>query len=567
MENRQVGAAVICYDMQVKITLLSKTTPKNADELVKVLLENRGITNENQKAAFLKPKSPNDISPEEVEINVDELKKAQQLIDKAIKEKQRVLVYGDYDADGVCATAILWETLYEMGADVLPFIPHREKHGYGMTISTLEEIFEKSEKKPDLIITVDNGIVAHAAFQWLLDRGVQTILTDHHQIDETGYPPATAIVHTTKLCGATVAWMLAKYLHPEKAATLLDLCGIATIADQVQLLEANRSFAKHGLAALRDTKRIGLIELISLAGLQKDRIDERAVNYAIAPRINAMGRIGSALEALRAICSKNPKHAKQMVGKLHDTNAERQGLTTSLIEQALVGKSSWENEHIIVIDSFEFHEGVVGLVAGRLTELFFKPAIVISKNDGRTAKGSARSIPGVNITEMLREVREHLVDIGGHPMAAGFSIQEKEIDAFRVKLQNLAKSQITSEMMEKTIYADCELNLREINREMYDAIQQLHPFGQGNYEPQFLLKKVSMEKCKFVGKQKEHLSCEIAGVDESGNKVTLSAIKFGHSSQAQQIPNSDERVDVVAKLSLNEWMGREKLQAIILDTV
>ena len=463
----------------------------------------------------------------------------------------------------MCATAILWETLHELGASALPFIPHREKHGYGITVPTLEEIFKKSEETPQLIITVDNGVVAHKAFAWLKEKKVKTILTDHHQPDANGYPTADAVVHTTQLCGATVAWMLAKHLKKEKAAILLDLCGIATIADQVPLLKANRSFAYHGLLALRETKRIGLIELIALAGLQKQAIDERAVNYAIVPRINAMGRIGSAIEALRAICSKNPKHVKQMVGKLQDTNAERQGLTTSLIERALLHKTSWEHEHIIVLDSSEFHEGVVGLVAGRLSELFFKPAVVISKNVGRAAKGSARSIPGVNITEMLREVQDHLVDIGGHPMAAGFSIEDEQIEVFRSTLQEIAKRTITVEMMEKVVYADCELRLEDVNKEMWEAIQKLRPFGQGNYEPEFLFQKARLEHCRNIGKQKEHLACQVCQFDSENNKSTIDAIKFRHTEHDNNTPAVSGSVDVVARLTQNTWKGIEKMQLVM----
>src|SRR5258708_712931 len=260
------------------------------------------------------------------------MQKAVARILEARDKKQDVFLFGDYDADGVSATAILWEGLQSIGVVARPFIPHRSKNGYGLSVKTLESVL--AGKRPDLLITVDNGIVAHDAFRMLKELKIDAILTDHHS-REKKVPDALAVIHTTQLCGSTVAWFLARELSKTAARDSLDLTAIATIADQMPLSGVNRSFVKFGLEALRRTRRVGLQLLIAKAGLEPTQLNVSAINYGIAPRINAMGRLKHGMDALRLICTKNMQRADQLVKELNETNVSRQELTRSKLANAL----------------------------------------------------------------------------------------------------------------------------------------------------------------------------------------------------------------------------------------
>ena len=332
----------------------SQKIPQSQTELLEVLLANRRLLKKKEKDEFLSPRSPLKFTPKDVGIDEKQLARAVSLIQEAKQKKWKVIVFGDYDCDGICATTILWETLYEMGVHAMPFIPSRDKHGYGLSMAAIDDILEDPSQKPQLLITVDNGIVAHEPFKRLKKAGIKTILTDHHQ-PEKKLPPVDALVHTTQLCGTTVSWMLAQALNPKKAAEMLNLCAIATIADQVPLLNANRSFAVHGIEALKTTKRVGLQMLIQAANIDPKTIDAKAVNYLIAPRINAMGRIGDAMNALRLLCSKKLEKAMSYASKVQSTNIDRQSMTIEMIEFARQHKAEWEHEHIIIIESDSFH--------------------------------------------------------------------------------------------------------------------------------------------------------------------------------------------------------------------
>jgi len=279
----------------MKWNYLSSKTPQDLKEFKEIILQNRQIEDEKE---FFSPKKPHEITLAEVDLNKDQVKLAVTRIQKAIEAKQKVVVFGDYDADGICATAILWETLNNLGLVTQPFIPHRDKHGYGISNKAIDDLLEKDH--PDLIITVDNGIVAHEPLARLAKEKIDVIVTDHHQPEEK-LPEAYAIVHTTKLCGATVAWMLARELSQDFVDSLLDLTAIATISDLVPLISANRSFAKYGLEKIKENNRVGISALISTANLDKREVDSNLIGFGIGPRINAMGRLAHGLDALRLL--------------------------------------------------------------------------------------------------------------------------------------------------------------------------------------------------------------------------------------------------------------------------
>lgn len=542
--------------------ILSSDTPASCEQVVDLLLKNRNVLEENS-LDFFSPKHPSDLSLQEVGIDSVQMHKAVARIKQAKENKEYVVVFGDYDADGVTATAILWETLYEMGVKALPFIPSREKHGYGVSDRSLNDLL--ADRRPDLIITVDNGIVAHSAFERLQREGIDAIITDHHlpeiKEDKPHYPPAYAIVHSTKLCGATTAWFLARELDKQKAAELLDLCAIGTIADQMILLDANRSFAYHGVKALQKTKRIGLLNLYEMAGVKAEDVTSYTINFAIAPRINAMGRLGSALDALRALCTKDKEKSSKLIQVLQSTNEQRQELTWSMVEGAMKRAAEWENEKIIIVSSAEYHEGVIGLIAGKLMEEFSKPAIAISIGDG-VAKASTRSVNGVNVVELIRQVRDELIDVGGHPMAAGFSLQSDKIESVTRRLQKIAQEQIDEALLTPHITIEAVLPLNLVQMELVKALKRFEPFGNGNTDPVFGFENVQILQVYSIGREKKHLKMVI-GNDEG---VAIDCIGFGLGPLEEQL-HQIKVIDVAGTIGVNEWHGKKNVQMVIKDVV
>jgi single-stranded-DNA-specific exonuclease len=540
--------------------ILSKVEPKNISELIELVVQNRGITDIEK---FLHPTSPLDLSVSDVGIDPKEVKKALKRLQQAHEKEERIVIYGDYDCDGVCATTILWETMYSLGFKVSPFIPEREKHGYGLSQKGIDELLTKG--KPDIVISVDNGIVAHAQWQHLRDLGIYTILTDHHEPDEKK-SPAEALIHTTQLCGTTVAWVFAREIErmsntqnlKSKILTsqMLDLCAVGTIADQVPLIDANRSFATFGLEQLNKTKRLGLQFLIEASGAKPGMIDEWSVNYGIAPRINAMGRLQSALDAMRALCTRKPEKARELIGTIQDVNRTRQELTEELLQKAMSRASEWKDEHIIIIDDVDFHEGVIGLIAGKLTETFFKPAIALSVGK-ITSKGSARSISGVHITNMLRTLRDELqMEVGGHPLAAGLKIETTKIEIFKKRLYAIAKETIQLEKLTPMIDVDCVLPQTLMNLETAQTLKSLSPFGSGNREPSFVFENMQVVSSKVIGKEGKHLKLQLA--------PAIDAIAFG---KGERLPDMSigQSVSLLGQLSVNEWNGRTSLQIMVKD--
>lgn len=538
--------------------------PKNKDEVVAILLENRKITD---SEIFFHPPHPTTFSLQDVGIDPAQTKKAVKRILEAKKNNQTILVYGDYDADGICATTILWKSLHELGVHAIPFIPNREKHGYGISERALEDI---EAVKPQLIITVDNGIVAHGIFAILKEKGYDTILTDHHQpeIDEAGkdrFPDAVAIIHTTKLCGATVAWMLAKELNPDYAASLLDICAIASIADQVQMKDANRAFVYHGLEVLRTTQRVGIQELCTIAGVEQKQISSYTVGFQLAPRINAMGRIAHGMDALRLLCTESKKQAQQLAHTLQLTNVSRQELTTDMYQDALIQAETQKDQHLIFVYSDQYHEGVIGLIAGKLTETFSKPAIAVSVTK-TYAKASARSITGVSIIDMLRSIRDDLLEVGGHPLAGGFSVEIEKIELIKKRLHEVALATILPEQLTKQLELDCALPLEIVTAELAKTLQAFEPHGQANNKPLFALENIKIKSIQTIGKEGQHrkLTLVLAETKNQLDKlIEIPALWWNVSADFTLEPGS--LVSVAGMLDLNVYKGRTSVQVVVRD--
>lgn len=567
----------------MKWNILHQDVPRSSLEVRELLLANRGLTSETTQD-FFAPKHPSLLTLQDVSIDSEQMAKAVERILLAKEQKEEVVVFGDYDADGVCATAILWETLFELGLKAIPFIPHREKHGYGMTDRSLDALL--AERKPSLIITVDNGIVALAAVDRLNQEGIDVIITDHHMPErkitnsklqiansdtslpnnpttqQHSFPNAYAIVHSTKLCGATVAWFLVRELNKNKAEELLDLGGIATIADQMILKEANRSFAYFGIEALRKTERVGLQNLLQVAGIEQKDISTRTVNYAIGPRINAMGRIASALDALRALCTKDQQKSMELIRALQDTNVERQTLTVDMLDHAMQQAEDWKDEHLIVVASEEYHDGVIGLIAGKLVEEFAKPAIAISIGE-KFAKASARSVGGVNVVELIRQVRDDLLEVGGHPMAAGFGLAPDKVEIVKKRLLEIARTEINEDLLQPQLTVESYLPIELLDLDLTTLLKTFEPFGNGNAEPIFGLQNVQVLQVYPVGKEGKHLKLVVRGV-ETG--ITLDCIGFGMGDTAEKL-QGQPMIDLAGVISMNEWNGRQSVQMVVKDVL
>jgi len=524
------------------------TTP----EIIKILLENRGLKSLARQKEFLNPPNPYRLTAKSLEIAEGEVKKAVSRIKKAIAKKEKIIIYGDYDTDGVCATAILWETLYNGGADVLPFIPKREE-GYGLKVERINEFAENGVK---VIITVDQGIVAYAQAENAKKRGVDLIITDHHARG-IKKPKAFAILHTLKLSGAGVSWFLARQFgHPD-----LDLVTIGTIADLMPLVGANRSIVFYGLGELSKTKRIGLLKLFAKAGIRKEDISTYEVGYLIAPRINAAGRIEDPMDALRLLCVKNEEKAELFAEKLEEKNKERQVLMEQMTIHA---RDIWLKEDkqgkLIFIADKSYEEGIIGLIAGKLTEEFYRPSIIVTIGE-KFAKASARSINGFNIIEAVNTCTDLLYSCGGHEMAAGFSVENTKLEELKTRLLSFAEKNISEEMLKPRLKIDMPLELEDLSLDLAYSLQKLAPFGLGNPEPVFVSTNVSIIEADAVGNDQQHLKLKITDRD---HKIVLEAIAFGMGAQLNSLISA-KSISLVYNILINEWNGSRKLQLKIKD--
>lgn len=545
------------WDIQQEIK--NKNSKVEINEIIDVLLQNRGITNAKEKEQFLHPHLE-EVTAKNVGLDSKQLKKALTRIKKAIQNKEQIIVFGDYDVDGITGTAILWETLHALNANVKPYIPHRVDEGYGLSKIGIENVLIQSPETA-LIITVDNGIVAHEAVDFANEKNIDVILTDHHTASEA-LPNAYAIVHTTKLCGAGVAYVLSKELNDVSANaddTHLELATLGTIADLVPLTKANRAIVKHGLAKVSNSKRPGLQALYQQAGIVKDMFDTYEIGFIIAPRLNAAGRIENAMDSLRLLCTTSKERAEMLAEQLELTNRERQQLMRQATQHAsLAVKASEKVKNILVIAHETYPQGVIGLVAGKLVEEYYRPAIVIAIGE-KHSKASARSINGFNIIEFLRSHETHFVNVGGHPMAAGFTVETEKITILQQALETSAEQLLTDDHFTRVLKIDCELPFSLITKDLYKNIQNLSPFGMGNPEPVFASYGVTVEQVKIMGKESNHLKLQ---VNQDNN--SFDAIAFGMGELGRSL-NRGDKIDLAYTIDENTWNGNTKLQLKIKD--
>ncbi len=552
-------------------------------QLITLLLQNRQIKEVDE---FLNPTSPLKISLSDFGYK-KEIEKVLKLL-KEIKDKgQTIVVYTDYDADGITGGTVLWETLYLLGFKVMPYVPHRKREGYGFSLKGIDAV--KKQFNPSLIISVDHGITAKEKVTYAKKLGIPIIVTDHHLKPERLPNDAFAIFHIPALSGSGVAYFFAKEIFErltsevrlklEKSKTsevlhklennfstdYLALASIGSIADLVPLVGPTRSVVKFGLEAFHNIKRIGLKHIIRQAGIEGRKITPYEIGFIIAPRINAVGRLEHAIDALRLLCTTSEEKAAHLAGKIGDQNRTRQDLVKSAVIEAKKMVDSQTHKlvkpaqlpKLIILENKNWHEGIIGLIASKITEEFYRPTVVLTENDG-FLKGSARSISSFHITNFLRDLKEYLIDVGGHKGAAGFTMEKSKFAQFSKEASKKADKLLSDKDLEKKIEADIKISIAPFSLRLVKSLEQLEPFGIGNPRPSFY-SQVEIVDARLFGKTNDHIKIV---VKDPRSPSTLELISFFNSRQFSQLSRGGI-VDVTYTLEIDRWGGSEKLRGKI----
>jgi single-stranded-DNA-specific exonuclease len=510
--------------------------------------------------------------------------KAAKTIVAAIVNKQKIVIYGDYDVDGVCATSILFDFLYRgLNADILPYVPDRFEEGYGLSKKGLLNVLNLGAK---LLISVDCGIRDAKLVASFTKKGLPFIITDHHAL-----PPdqgkslekvAKAVVHPlldkeypfTQICATTVVYKLlfeiireAKKqglnIHKADLESYLDLVALATVCDIMPLQEENRIIVYHGLQLITNQHyNQGLNELSKVAKISSSGFDTYHFGFVLGPRLNAAGRIEHALEGVRLLTSKDEAKVKSIALKLNDLNFKRQQITKKMLEEAEIEAEIQvkNGQKLIFVYQNDWNEGVVGLVAGKLNERYHLPVLVANLKQG-IVKGSARSIIGFDITEAITQNAEILLKFGGHNQAAGFTLTEENVTKFKDNLQTFAIDMITADMLLKELAVDAVIELDDISQDLYSIVQKFRPFGYGNPEPIFLIKHAKIYGTPTaVGQDKRHLKFKAL----SRNGQIFEVIGFNMISKLDTIVTNAE-YELAGTIAMNTWNGRSSLQIKLKD--
>ena len=531
--------------------------------LLAQLLYNRGIRDPSQIEPFLAADERLGADP----LLLPDMGRAVARILRALINRETIAVYGDFDADGVTATALLSQGLSNLGGKVIPYIPHRIEEGHGLNSAALKKL---SLEGVSLVITVDCGISAYKEAKQAREMGLDLIITDHHSVVGP-LPPALAVINPKRddstypfreLAGVGVAFKLLQQLfrttgRGEHLDEFLDLVALGTVADLVPLLGENRYLVKRGLEVLNTTNRLGIKELINCAGLKPGLIDTDTISYILAPRLNATGRLDHALTSYDLLTTESPDKAQQLAKLLELRNAERQKLTDQILTQAEEKiKSLAPDTPLLMIGDKDFHIGVNGIVASKLVDRFYRPALVLELGE-EESRGSARSIPEFDLMAALSECQEFLSHFGGHAQAAGFTLPSTNIGPLQEKLLAIAKDRLGSVELHPSLNIEAEVPLTSLGGQTFEFIKKLEPFGQANPVPVFLTRGVKLIDCHQVGNENEHLKFKI----REGEAV-WDAIGFGLGKFYAQVSSS---LDIVYNLRAENWGGREFLELEILD--
>lgn len=536
------------------------------------LLVARGMTTVEQADLFLSGGKDHLYDP----FLLDGMHDAVTRIRRAIKDKEKIRVYGDYDADGVNSTALMSHLLKQLEADYDTYIPHRTLEGYGLNLKALDAA---KMAGVTLLITVDTGISATQQIEYATELGIDVIVTDHHEPPEQ-LPEAFAILNPKKpgctypnksLAGVGVAWKLAHALLGDIPETLSEFAAIGTVADLMPLTGENRYLVKLGLERLSKSSYPGILALFKVCGIAGKEITSTHLGYALAPRINASGRLQHAGGALRLLTTDDAEEAERLALELDLLNKERQRIVEEMTTEALdmlQEEQYWEHgtlrHHVIVLAREGWNAGVIGIVAARLLEKFYRPVVVLSIDEATgMAKGSARSIAGYDIHKALTCCQELLEHYGGHQAAAGMTLRQEWIDTFRERLHGFADEWLKEEDFIPMLQADAEFNLGDISVESIGQIEALAPFGMGNPAPRIQLSHLDVQEIRTMGKDKQHLKLQLAQ-SSLESACTLEAVGFGRGSLTELI-SPTAQLDVIGELSINEWNGVRRPQIIIQD--
>lgn len=485
----------------------------------------------------------------------------------AISMGEEIVVYGDYDVDGVTATALLVQVLQQMGGKARAYIPNRFDEGYGLNNEALDVLAQEQVR---LVITVDCGIRSPVEAEHARSCGMDMIITDHHHPKDE-IPNAWAVICPRQegdpypdknLAGVGLAFKLAQALllrHPVEGVSAedwLDLVALGTVADLVPLVGENRGLVRAGLRILRMGRRQGVLSLAQAAGLNPERLTAGDISFGLAPRLNAAGRLESALAAFAILMSTDPMEAGPLAQKLDDQNRQRQKITQEIQLAAELMAAEEVSPHLIFAVHPEFNSGVVGLAASRLVEAYYRPAIVGQIGE-ETTRASCRSIPIFHITKALDECADLLVRHGGHAMAAGFTVSNRQLEELRVRLQAIAERELADQELVPSLRADIELPLSEIRPSLLPYLDQLQPTGTNNPEAVFVARNLWVTNSRTVGAEKKHLKLTV-----TDGSITYDAIAFRQGHWQDQMPES---VDLMFTFEKNNFQGREYLQLNVKD--
>lgn len=531
--------------------------------LIAQLLHNRGISEPSQADIFLSADKRLEVDP----FLLPDMHQAVNRTYRALLSGEKIAIYGDFDTDGITATALLVQGLSELGGTVIPYIPHRTSEGYGLHISALKKLHEQGVS---LVITVDTGITAISEVEKGQKIGIDIVITDHH-LPLGPLPPARAVVNpkradseyqSTELAGVGVAFKFLQALIQGSGREalidrLLDLVTLGTITDMVSLFGENRYWVKRGLQIINNTDRIGLQEMMRCASLEPGNVDAQCISWTIGPRLNAAGRLDDATTSYQLLLTQDPQEASSLASELEEKNARRRQLTNELLVRARETILAAGTElPLLMAGAEDYPSGVMGLVAGRLSDEFNRPVILL-KLGTETCRGSGRSIPQFDLMAALEKCQDLLSNFGGHTKAAGFSLPIHKVPELQRRLLNIAQEQLAGLDLRPHLDIDAEVPLSIFAQGTFDQIQLLAPFGSGNPIPTFVSRRVEVVSKQQIGSQNEHLRLKLK---QQG--TIWDAIGFRLGGSAQEIT---PHLDIAYNLDLDRWNGEEKLRLSLID--
>ncbi|MFC2010876.1 single-stranded-DNA-specific exonuclease RecJ [Chloroflexota bacterium] len=530
--------------------------------LIAQLLYNRGLTEPSQLESFITADDRLSCDP----FLLPGMNQAVTRIYQALLSGENIVIYGDFDTDGITATALLVQGLSILNCKAAPYIPHRLTEGYGLKTSALEDLYRQGAS---LVITVDCGITALSEVKKARQMGLDIVITDHHTPPAV-VPPANAVVNPklpdsnypfTELAGVGVALKLLQALFQgigkeKQLNELLDLVALGTVADMVPLLGENRYLVKQGLKLLSASPRLGIREIITRAGLNIGIIDAESISWSIAPRLNAAGRLEHAMTAYELLMTDSPQKAHELAVWLEQKNTERQRLTIKAMVKAREQVLAQGISPLLMVGDRDYPGGIMGLVASRLAEEFYRPAIVIRTGD-QISSGSCRSIPEFNIIHALTQCNRLFSYFGGHSQAAGFTLPTRNLSSLQQELLQLATSQLDGVDLRPKMDIDAEATLSDLGGDTFPVMQKLEPFGRGNPAPTFLTRRVEVIDCRPMGNKGEHLRLKLK---QGGMVWDGVAFRLGDYLAETSFP-----LDIVYNLEIDRWGGEERLRLNIID--